>query len=396
MRVPGTIFVTLVVTTIIFLWWCNLGLESFKLAEDRCSDELTQPKETFTLPSGAIVRQTQTHNGNGGLKHHIRPKRWTPPPCELIPELVAKASHDHHHDPWTINELRRNLSLAAPSCLSQHFDLFAAAFLSRPRHRHLTLHLPKTGGTSLCKIVKDRGVMTSNGRNCWTGEFCPLWCGCTDPKPTTCTDLSQNEYDFVMNENWLDGFCDDDVGRVYSIMLREPVSRAISHVNHLLDALAARGHEHFRNTKGWRLTLAQSNYITWSLVAHNRTEPPSLFRPREEHLQEAEETLRKMDFILDLSFPNPECNAIVLELMGITESSEGIGRSNSYKKDYKKYFDWESYESMNALDVQLYQYATTLIEADCKFFLHLVNMNSSLLATKDTTREKERRQEKVD
>jgi hypothetical protein len=336
---------------------------SFEPVDDRCS-YLKQSQEAFTL---AVARQK-----NGGLEHY-RQKRWMPPPCELIPELVANASH-----PWTINELRRNLSLFAPSCLSKHFDLFANAFLSRPRHRHLSLHLPKTGGTSLCKIVRKKGVMTSGGHNCWTDQFCPLWCGCTDPKPTSCEDLSNNEYEFVMNENWLDGFC--DVGRVYSIIIREPVSRAMSHVNHLLDAVAARGHEHFRNTQGWRLNLAQSNYMTWSLVAHNSSEP-SLFRPRQEHLQEAEETLRKMDFILDLSFPNAECNAVVLQLMGITDSSKGIDRSNSYNNDYKKSYDVLNYELMNALDIHLYKYATTLIEADCTFFLHLVNQNPSLLST---------------
>jgi hypothetical protein len=40
-----------------------------------------------------------------------------------------------------------------------------------------------------------------------------------DPKPTSsCEDLSNNnEFEFAMNESWLDEFC--DVGRVYSIII---------------------------------------------------------------------------------------------------------------------------------------------------------------------------------
>ena len=120
---------------------------------------------------------------------------------------------------------------------------------------------------------------------CWTKDFCPLWCGCEEPKTMTCEDLSEIQANFVMNENWLDDFCDN---RLYSMLIREPISRAMSHVNQFLDALAARDHKPFHNTKGWRLSLIQSNYMTWSLTAGELSDlHPKYFRPTKDHMDNA-------------------------------------------------------------------------------------------------------------
>ena len=124
--------------------------------------------------------------------------------------------------------------------------------------------------------------------------------------------------------------------------------------------------------------------MTWSLVTQaryngsNKTETihPGLFRPREEHLPLAKEMLRKMDFLLDLSFPNAQCNSAILKLMGITKKP--LPTTNSYKHDYKSAFDSRIYESMNDLDIRLYDYARSLIEVDCSFFLEVLRRYPSL------------------
>lgn len=305
-------------------------------------------------------------------------------PCHLIPKIVEAA------DPFAVNELRRNLVSSDPGCFSRHFDLFVKAFLVRPRNRHMNLHVPKAGGTTICRAVKQAGVLSASRGNCWEGKFCPLWCCCdNEPLPTTCDDLAKLPYDFIMNENWLDGLCPN---RVYSIMIREPVSRAISHVNHLL-VFIAKNYSRFkrnRNLMNWRLNLGQSNYLTWSLSAKHAVFNSSTnevlrnFRPKEKDLHFSTQTLRKMDFILNLAFPDDQCTKLILQLMGIGEE---IGINNVGGDTYKDSFDSEKYELMNSLDIRLYEYANQLIQLDCVFFKKLFNQKPSLFLRQNRTRQ---------
>lgn len=184
----------------------------------------------------------------------------------------------------------------------------------------------------------------------------------------TCDDLSRIEANFVMNENWLDDICDD---RIYSVLVREPIRRAISHVNHFLDAVASRGHSHFKNTKGWRLSLIQSNYMTWSFTAglNMSDRHPKYFRPTDEHMDKAKRRLEGMDFVIDLSYPNEDCNNIIFELIGISPFL--MGKSNSYGNNYQDKFRQEDYKLMNEFDIDLYAHAHKIIEADCLFFRQL-------------------------
>jgi len=137
--------------------------------------------------------------------------------CSEVPNLVKNSSH-----PYEINEMRRQLSLIYPDCLAQHMHVFSENFKRRLQLGlgHLSLHIPKTGGTSICKSIKDTANFTTEGRNCWTQDFCPVWCCCEKPKTMTCDDLSRIKANFVMNENWLDDLCDD---RIYSVLVREPI-----------------------------------------------------------------------------------------------------------------------------------------------------------------------------
>ena len=116
------------------------------------------------------------------IKPHDEP---SPTDCNSIPYLLS-----NHSTPFDTNRIRRQLALHNPTCLSQHLQLFITAFHNRhvDDKRHINLHIPKAGGTSLCSIVHNSSL-SEPSPFCWTGDLCPLWCGCLSPKPTTCSDL---------------------------------------------------------------------------------------------------------------------------------------------------------------------------------------------------------------
>ena len=128
-------------------------------------------------------------------------RRDSPPPCENVPDMVLNLSVTL---PWEINALRRTLALGDAPCFEQHFDLFAHAFAIRTTKlcKILHLHIPKTGGTSLCSLAKENSLSTP-GSFCWRDGFCPLWCGCSNLSPTTCQQIHQMQQEFIMNENYI-------------------------------------------------------------------------------------------------------------------------------------------------------------------------------------------------
>jgi len=189
-------------------------------------------------------------------------------------------------------------------------------------------------------------------------------------EPTPCSKIEHWDEDFVMNENYLDDFCAD---RSYSVLIREPVERAMSHINHLLQFVHM-GHKSMKETKTWRLSLVQANYLTWSLGVY-----PALkkdhnidirhYEPSEKDLIIAKSRLMQMDYILDLSHENSVCQAKLLQYLNIAnqighDNATGRGGGSSYMKDFHK----AHLKSMNALDIELYEYATRLIDMDCDFY----------------------------
>ena len=299
--------------------------------------------------------------------------------CESIPDMVAgNLSHAK------INSLRRQLMIKDTECFQTHAALFMDVFQHRLLTKHVMLHIPKAGGTSICDNVKQERTLVSPGGNCWKEDFCPLWCGCEHPQTTTCPSLNKWSADFVMNENWLDGFCDH---HSYSILIREPMARTMSHINHFLNAVVSRG-EHFYGTTNWRLSLIQSNYMTWALTAfsamNTETETdtdtetqhqhPSAFHPGEEHLPIAMAGNIKMDYIVNLEYPNDTCTSLLLHNMRIKNK---IRHSNSAHVDYTKEYSRVNIAEMNELDIQLYNFANVLIGVDCTF-MGMVNARDEL------------------
>jgi hypothetical protein len=290
--------------------------------------------------------------------------------CDSIPDLLS----NYVSEPSKVNEIRRLLMMQHPDCFQNHFVLFAETFNSRLTKKHVMLHIPKAGGTSVCQSVQQGGNLTSTGHNCWKKDFCPFWVGspkCDNPKPTTCLELEGWSEDFVMNENWLDEICHD---HTYSIVLRDPVPRTMSHVNNFLRSVANRK-DHLADSKNWRLSLIQSNYMTWALSAASEIgkQDPKHFRPMEEHLQIAKSRLLQMDHIVDLSHQDKQCTKQMFEFMRIKKK---IGHSNSAKSaNYTADFSTTSVTASNTLDIQLYDFATRLLAVDCIFIGLVSEMN---------------------
>lgn len=287
-------------------------------------------------------------------------------PCDSI---TGTLSEDDLH-PSKVNAIRRKLMLSDPSCFEKHIERFGQLFLSRFSEKHVMLHIPKCGGTSVCERVKEENLLANPGGNCWKEDFCPYWSGCTDPKPTSCDQLKGWYADFVMNENWLDSLC---AHHTYSVLLREPTRRAMSHVNHFLNAVAFRD-EHLYETKNWRLSLIQSNYMTWALSASNEIDKnlPNRFTPDEGHLKIAMERLMEMDYLIDLNHENKICTDYLFK--NAVKISSPIEHANSGGSNYADDFSHDTFQVMNSLDIELYKFATKLIDLDCRFIATMLNI----------------------
>lgn len=324
-------------------------------------------------------------------------------------------------NPGEVNSLRRTMGIEKPACYERHLPFFA----NYTKHRldnvknHLVLHIPKCGGTSLCTLAKrynksvpDKFTVPKGGNNCVEMEHLyPLWC-CGDDWPerkgwfddgdnvvmnTTTTTSSLMMCDafekgllpFTMNENYLDHpLCMNN--RIYTILIREPIERTLSHEKHL-GAFYVNGMD--PNDYSIRLNLVRNNYMTWALAigstnsttnARKVTMPLPHSRQRE-LLEVAKSTLLKLDFLFEPSSfqNNEECNHAILTLLMDTMPFQGQRHGGNWNvlSEFPRTNggdQWpklvnnvprEQYEEWNALDIELYQYAKRLMELDCKFFL---------------------------
>eukprot|EP01083_Nonionella_stella_P236898 831573_1 len=89
----------------------------------------------------------------------------------------------------------------------------------------------------------------------------------------------------------------------------------MSHMNHFLEMVDHRK-DHFLNSKIWRLSLIQSNYMTWSLSVGHQTDQERhhrYFRPSLNDLEVAKTNLLKMDYLLDLGHDDAKCQERTLK-----------------------------------------------------------------------------------
>jgi hypothetical protein len=105
--------------------------------------------------------------------------------------------------------------------------------------KHLNLHIPKAGGSSLCKFSQSAKMETPPGNCFHRVHFIPLWC-CYKwkdrkgfPKNITCDIFDRNLKEFTMNKNYLDyPLCMNT--RLYSILVRGPVECTMSQERHYM------------------------------------------------------------------------------------------------------------------------------------------------------------------
>mmetsp|Transcript_18436 Transcript_18436/g.27343 ORF Transcript_18436/g.27343 Transcript_18436/m.27343 type:complete len:84 (+) Transcript_18436:358-609(+) len=75
--------------------------------------------------------------------------------------------------------------------------------------------------------------------------------------------------------------------------------------------------------------------------------------------------ITKMDYIVNLEYPNDTCRSLLLQNMRIVKNE--IRHSNSAHVDYTTEFSRVNIAEMNELVVQLYNFANISIGVDCTF-----------------------------
>lgn len=325
-------------------------------------------------------------------------------------QLIRNGKLDEETYAGEVNRLRRTWMEGDRFCYERYFSFFQDAFWKRHQTvtNHFNLHIPKAGGTSLCAMAKERWDNLTKW-NCWDQDFFyPIWCcGTFQDRERVSCDAPNNISsfpDFVMNENYLDHpLCLKN--RIYSIVLRDPVERAMSHEKHLRERLvtppekrvsrSGLNKQEFEEAKKRkaiaraRLKLVRNNYITWSLSSgsHNLKRRDDREATDDEQsiitwiptlldLEHAKDTLSRFDFLLEFS-RNARCDEAMLELMGFEEGkvvphkNTGAARLK-VKKENSSTWSIKQFKEHNQLDMELLQSARKWMESDCEFFASLL------------------------
>lgn len=122
--------------------------------------------------------------------------------------------------------------------------------------------------------------------------------------------------------------------------------------------------------------------MTWALsAAHeidsNRTKD---YYPQDTHLNIAMERLMEMDYIIDLSHADETCRNDYLFKRSL-KINNPIERKNAADSDYVVDFPRQYIESTNVYDIELYRFATKLIDYDCHFLAQVFSNDDILEPT---------------
>ena len=313
-------------------------------------------------------------------------KSWKDDPCNESHNISSSSTPFPSLSSGEIHKMRRMIAISDnSSCYNRYLPAFINYTLNRMEHvhNHLNLHIPKSGGTSICSLAKQKSkkytnftVAKTNG--CWEGDhFLPLWCNphfvpggdrsewASLDNSALCNMMDRNLSMFVMNENYLDHpLCTQE--KIYSIVLRDPVDRVMSNERHLLEFQRAHHKE--------RVDLIRNNYIVWALSSGTTAHGKRLsVLPQRKHLEIAKETLLQFDYILDVT-TSTFCRVDVLYLMGLASNGDSEKMPHEMKgwgKQWKLALSRKEYEELNLLDTELHEYAQSVMRVDCEFFSRL-------------------------
>mmetsp|Transcript_11886 Transcript_11886/g.18234 ORF Transcript_11886/g.18234 Transcript_11886/m.18234 type:complete len:412 (+) Transcript_11886:61-1296(+) len=368
--------------------------------------ERVQNAAIFTTTEAGLFLEEAILSPEANTRSNIPKIKATP--CEKIIGNFFLQHNNHtlqnsEEVAGEINRLRRHLGIDYPDCYETHLPLFLDLFRQRLHtvKRLFNLHIPKAGGTSFCDMAKNSAnwSVVTNSDNCWDREWgYPVWWAPGKAEQLAknkkkrfsngdCAIFEDNLPRFIMNENYLDyPLCMNY--QLYSIVLRDPVTRSKSQENHFLKEHRRSRKNLIRKVKEWKeaghdmdfravmqkhLSLARNNYVTWSFTAgldnYSHVSSPLDATPQLLDLPNAKDTLAKFDFILEWSY-DPICEANVLKLMGFQER---VMRHSLKSSGYDLIrLKEEEYETLNRLDLELFRYARQLMEVDCQFFARLV------------------------
>jgi len=274
------------------------------------------------------------------------------------------------------------------------------------------LHVSKSGGTSLCDLMKAEKCFHPPDRkgksNCWAKKYesnsidlgtqwvrqnyddkgilnfqLPLWMLYDEENApsSSCSDihdyLSRYKHSLAMSENWLPktGVCTKDFLNI--IIFRHPMDRLLSHYRHIYKKCKERSSpmacskmlvdsgEYFDiDFMKKTFDIVTDNYYTRSLNVQSVYSLPSILP--EHHLENAKGNLRNFDWVLLLGMDYENSTQEILQ--------EGVGVSlplptsrqvdSSEKKIRFRPQDIQRLEKLNKLDFQLWEESKRLHNLD--------------------------------
>lgn len=275
------------------------------------------------------------------------------------------------------------------------------------------LHVSKSGGTSLCDLMKAEKCFYPPDRegkaNCWAYQYrsksidlgtqwvrknystrgvtthfeLPSWMLYDEENTpsSSCNDirdyLSRYNHTIAMSENWLpkSGVCTNDFLNV--IIFRHPLDRLLSHYRHIYNECKHKsgrmscsqmlldGGEYFDvDYMNETFDIITDNFYTRSLNGQNVYSSPSSLP--DYHLDHARENLRDFDWILllGLEFEN-STQEILEEGVGLRTPLPTSRQAGNTKKTIRfRSQDLQRLRKMNKLDFRLWEEAKRLHQLD--------------------------------
>ena len=293
------------------------------------------------------------------------------------------------------------------------FDEFVAqhkrlcAVLSAATSSHLPIfqvHFSKAGGTSLCNLARDNNcTLAPEANNCWINGNGPVWFASFYHREITCErymDMYREHHmDVMANEAYLDGgdLPDDKTtnfksappgptppthspqlceGLFYITILREPLSRVVSHMNQhgvKPEGYKRKDYETFNVEKKLQTKPGISNNYVVRFLLGKRAYLSSLGALNSTHLHQAMNLLLDFHVVLTLDWKR-EASRLVTTMIGWQDGNldSHAGRLNK-NRAYATFpelspEDQALIRKHNELDIALFELSKAIFRLDWMVF----------------------------